>query len=581
VRVVFVTMLSLFLVVDAVADAYPGATAQRIAAMEAAIARSQAEIAQLLAEEQQTIEDFEQTKKLLLKTKPCRFCLIRKPMRPSLTQLDFTRYPPSPFPNYFKYRSMDGLNEIEFHSWLQVDQDIFMNAQGLTINNGISSTPIYQKNTVDRIWLRRLRPSIEGFLHRYLNYFINLDFGQGQIRLYDAFIDINYFRLLGLQSGLQMSLLSGIENYFENFNYLARSFTMEMSNTAMLAPDREFGFVFHGSLGPSGPEPYFRGLSYLGFDDFFSYQIGIMSGTADNSNPGVNPTQILKTTTEESTVANKALEGRVFWNPFIAQPQSFFHHLGLGFAASTERAHLQSALPNLDSLGQNQIFYYTPSLIDPEKFNFFTLVANGLRTRVHPQAVFGRGPLGILADWGQTLQTLAAYRETVDEVSSLSVIQKNHANQIQVIYNLTQEPFNLFHLMPNRPFHFFEKGAIGAWQLVFRYTGLSLDPSVFSKYSDVVIDGQSLRFYPFADPRVSVQSSSSFSIGLNWFWNPNLRFTLEYDHSSFKGGCSTGALNAPINPGCLTAGSYAYTTDSQVLNRPDEQMIMQRFQLTF
>ena len=61
---------------------------------------------------------------------------------------------------------------------------------------------------------------------------------------------------------------------FDNFDYLSRAYTMEMSNTAMLAPDREIGIVLHGSLGPYGCEPYYRGLSYLGFDDFFSYQLG-------------------------------------------------------------------------------------------------------------------------------------------------------------------------------------------------------------------------------------------------------------------------------------------------------------------
>jgi phosphate-selective porin OprO/OprP len=60
-----------------------------------------------------------------------------------------------------------------------------------------------------------------------------------------------------------------------------------------------------------------------------------------------------------------------------------------------------------------------------------------------------------------------------------------------------------------------------------------------------------------------------------------LRFSLEYAQSSFKGGCSTGALNAPVNPGCLTGLVYAYQDSSKVIDRPDEKIIMQRFQLTF
>lgn len=110
----------------------------------------------------------------------------------------------------------------------------------------------------------------------------NIDFGLNNPRLYDAFIDINYYRLLGLQVGQQMSLVSGIENYIDNFDYVSRAFTMEVSPSAMLAPDRQYGMVLHGSFGPSGSEPFYPGLTMLGFDDMFSYQLGWLTDTPDN-----------------------------------------------------------------------------------------------------------------------------------------------------------------------------------------------------------------------------------------------------------------------------------------------------------
>lgn len=541
----------------------------KIKKMEAALAKSECHLNELIAQQNQNLQDLELAKAQLLKESEnihktpvvvCQTC------KPSLWELDYPRYPASPFPNYFKYTSVDGSNELEFHGWLQVDQDMFFDAKGLLLNNGVYYMPIDNKNTVDRFWARRVRPTLEGTLYDYINFFLNIDFGQGQVRLYDAFVDINYLRLFGLQIGQQMSLLSGIENYFDNFDYLSRAYTMEMSNTAMLAPDREIGIVLHGSLGPYGCEPYYRGLSYLGFDDFFSYQLGLFSGTPDNSSPGINPFIINRANTETASLSNKAFEGRVFINPFIAKPYPLLKHLGIGFAASTERTNLEYTLPELFSLGQNPIFFYQPEVN-----------ANGLRTRIHPQLVWSLGPIGILADWNQTLQTLQVGEQNYN-FTPPSVIQKNHASQIQMIYNLTQEEFNLFHLVPNCNFNLFERHALGAWQLVLRYTGLSLDPSVFNDFTD---NANGLRIYSYADPRLSVQSSNSWSVGLNWFWNQNIRFTTEFAETNFQGGCSTGGLGAAINPGCLTAGNAALATSSQVVNRPAELIFMQRFQLTF
>ncbi|MGM9452521.1 hypothetical protein ACTAZI_04210 [Legionella bozemanae] len=55
----------------------------------------------------------------------------------------------------------------------------------------------------------------------------------------------------------------------------------------------------------------------------------------------------------------------------------------------------------------------------------------------------------------------------------------------------------------------------------------------------------------------------------------------EYAQANFVEGCSTGALNAPETLGCFTAGDYATASTSKVRNRPNERVIMQRFQLSF
>ena len=571
---------------------------QEIKALEKVIAQTDIELKQAELTRQNNLTELNKTKLSLLKRQKAHQKLdIQKSLnfeylRPnqftkvSLFQKDFDRYPPNLYPNYFGFKSATNAFSMDFHGWFQGDQDIFSNFEGLYIDNGNDLLPIINQSTVDRLWIRRLRPTIEGDLYDFIHYLFNIDFGLGSIDLYDAFIDINYYRALGLQVGYQMSLVSGIENFFNNFDYLSRAFTMEMGSTAVLAPDRQLGVTLHGSFGPSGKEPYFRGLSYLGFDDMFSYQMGIYNGIPDHAQPksfttigSVYPFPNLRGSQSIYTNSNKAFAGRVFFNPFIDKEDFILQHLGLGFAGSAETAHLQTGQPDLVSVGQNPIFSFTALPYDSSRY--FVVSANGPRSRLHPQATYGFGPFGILADWTQTLHNLQAF--ALGEFNNIvgyypnSVKQINKASQIQFIYNITQEAFNLFSFIPNNNFKSFEKGAYGGLQLVFRLSRLSLDPSVF-KYSQ---QSGANTFYAYADPRISVQRANTWSIGLNWYFNSFLRLTTEYDQTSFVGGCSTGGLNSPSTPGCLTGGSYIFASSSQVVNRPDEKIIMQRIQLSF
>jgi phosphate-selective porin OprO and OprP len=546
---------------------------QEIESLQKSIEKSQARLASMIQEKQK--------KQLKIQNQAPSHPLLLTPQELNSPWLakDFTRYPPNPYPSLFQFSSTDGSNNLQFHFWYQGDWDSLMNVQGLFVNDGVLQSPALKNNSIQRLWNRRIRPTIQGDVYDFINYFFNVDFGRNNIGLYDAFIDINYFRLMGFQFGKQMSLLSGIENYFDNFSYLSRAFTMEMSHTAMLAPDRQIGAMLHGSFGPSGKEPYYQGLSLLGFDDFFSYQMGIFSSMPDNRSPNpIFDTQRLLLF-QSPSILNYDLQIRLFTNPFIQFTGSIFEHLGFGIGLSTSHLDNQGNLPGLNSIAQNMFYNYENN---PSHSLNYSVTANGLRSRIHPQAVWSYGPFGIIGDWTRTLQTLSLYDNNNDMNSDQSTRQSNSAAMISFIYNLTQEEFNLFHLIPNNHFKLFQKNQYGALQLVFRLSQLNLDPSVFqSKFSEM-INGQEYIFYHFVDPRTSIQQAKSWSIGLNWYWNQYLRFTFEYDQSSYLGGCSTGAMN-PSNGtiGCQVGNMETYLPNSQVQNRPDEKVFMQRIQVTF
>ncbi|WP_058514891.1 porin [Legionella santicrucis] len=463
----------------------------------------------------------------------------------------------------FGFISNDNQNKLFLHGLYQFDQDAFFNVKGLTINNGASSTEMINQDNIDRFWMRRVRPVFNGTFLKYNDFLFTPDFGQGQTRLFDAIIDLHYFKVFSLRAGKQRSLLAG----FDRLRGASTNNTVERGYATMMGPNREYGFVFYGSLGPkrkTDRSPY--KYKYNRFNDWFSYELGVLTGTFDNSNPGLNPVSPTTFNSETATLANKAFEVRLFTNPFLNSSVPFLRNLGLGIAGSTEDVNNQRNPPALVSVGQNPIFFYE-----------MNVNGNGPRKRLHPQAFWFLGPFGVFGEWTQTQQTLSKglVFSNADDLQFATVT--NHAAEVQVVYNLTQESFTFGSLNPNRNFSPREKGSLGAFQLIARWSQLAMDNHIFNSFTT---EGEQTN-YTFADPRLSVQKANTWGIGINWFFNRNIVIMTEYDQTNFIGGCSTGALNAPDTPGCLTAGTYATASTSKVRNRPNERVIMQRFQLSF
>ncbi len=465
----------------------------------------------------------------------------------------------------FSIRTKNGDNELRLGFLLQADQDIFFNTEGLTINDGVDSRPVINRTNVDRIWVRRARPILSGHLLKYNNFVFVPDFGQGQTRLFDAAVDVHYIKWLAFMAGKQISLLAGLQQFKDQ----STLFSMEPGYATNMAPNREIGFLLHGQWGPTGQlendAPY---VDQRGFREWFSYQLGMFSGTADNTNPGLNPTSATAFSTETAALENKAVEARLFSNPFLGCKNVWLRGLGVGFATGVDNPTNEANLPAILSVGQNPIFTYSTNA-----------VANGHRYRFHPQGYWFIGPGGVVVDWGFTAQHIL--NQTLNSPPTLnttSLLQHNHAGEIQLVYNLTGETLDFMEkIIPLKPFNPNQKGAFGALQLVGRWSTLSMSSNVFNAFT---MSGDSAQ-YVYADPRTSVSYANTFSVGVNWILNQYVRIVTEYDQTSFIGGCSTGALSASVNPGCLTGGAATYLLTSRVLNRPDEKTLMQRVQVQF
>jgi phosphate-selective porin len=66
----------------------------------------------------------------------------------------------------------------------------------------------------------------------------------------------------------------------------------------------------------------------------------------------------------------------------------------------------------------------------------------------------------------------------------------------------------------------------GALQLVARLDRFDVDGATFT--------------LGFADASRSVRQARAWGVGLNWIWNSNLKYVLDYEQTRFEGGAPAG-----------------------------------------
>jgi phosphate-selective porin OprO/OprP len=466
--------------------------------------------------------------------------------------------------NSFKYETSNKKHGLYLSGLISGRADAFFNTQGIIMNMGTNAIDLNNINNTVRSWVYIASPIIEAKIDNNIHVYFNPDFGQDQYRILDANVNLNYFKSLSFMAGLQQSLISGFEP--NAFNYVG--FTSNM------APWKETMFNLYGELGNGEYVPY--NYNHLrGLNSWISYQFAITNGSPDASFPGFIPFAINSSGNlyEVFTfnTGNKAFESRVFFNPLIQEENHPLQHFGIGFAGSAMTVVNQIGLPAYLSIGRNVIFQFNTF----EKYS----LAQGRRNRIHPQFIWYHKNFSILGDYVVSSQQLSNHYNSYHKEFP-TVQQINHAGQIEFLWNLTGEAWSWAPMYePQQNYRPLDRIATGAFQLGFRLSALNLDPSIF-QYSYQNSVGQTQ--YNYSDPRVSVQKATAYGVVLNWIWNKNFKLSTEFSYTKFKGGCSSGALNSPINPGCLTApNEYIAQPGSVVLDRPAEIVMFQQASIMF
>ena len=328
--------------------------------------------------------------------------------------------------------------------------------------------------------VRRARPILQGTVARYFDFYLSPDFGLGATVLQDAYLDVHFTDKLRVRAG-KMKSPFGLERLQPAQNLLF----VERGLPTVIVPNRDVGVQVHGELA--------RGA--------VAYQVALLDGVSDGG--------LLDLDTNDA----KDLVGRVFVQPWKTKGSAPLRGLGFGLAGSTGTAN--GPLRGYNAASQASVFSFAT-----------TVTASGGRRRWSPQGWLFAGPVGLLAEFVETRHEVEK-AETGQPTVSGTLTES--AWSVTGSWLVTGEDASYGSVKAK---NFFVPSAHkwGAFQLVARVNRLTLDPAAFTA--------------GFADPTRSVRRATGWGAGVNWIWNSNLKYMLDFERTSFKGGAADGDRRA-------------------------------------
>ncbi len=328
----------------------------------------------------------------------------------------------------------------------------------------------------DGFLFRRIRPTLEGSWGPLVGFRLTPEFAGDNASIVDAYVDLRFDPRATVRIGKVKGPV-GLER-LQSGGSLA---LVERAFPTELAPNRDIGVQLQGDL----------------FANTLNYTVGVYNGAPDGRDAA--------TTNPDNEFEYAA---RVFWEPF-KNDAGALSGLGIGVAASVGETYGagNNFLPRYRTPGQTQFFGYSAST-----------AADGLRRRLSPQGYFYRGPFGLQAEY-------IASEQEVRVASGANAGRRKHlenrAYQVTASYVMSGEDAGFRGVArPNHPFTV-DGAGWGAWEIVARYGGLDIDNAAFPL---------------FANAAQSARSAESWSLGLNWYLNANLKLVTTYHRTSFEGG---------------------------------------------
>jgi phosphate-selective porin OprO and OprP len=361
------------------------------------------------------------------------------------------------------------------------DTNFLMNLHGYAQADGrVYVDP--QNPVSDTFLLRRVRPILEGTVFERFDYRLMLDFGSGTTSsstagnngmLDDAYLNARFWPELQLQVGKYKSPVG-----LERLQSTAELLFIETGFATQMTPNYDTGIELHDSL----------------FNSPINYAIGVFDGAIDGGS-----------TDSDTNGDGKDVAGRVFFQPFLRSDYDSLTKLGFGVGGSW--GNHKGTLPTYKTPGQQTFFTYAA-----------TAAASGNQYRIDPQFFYYYGPFGVIGEY------IISSQEVKSAATAKTEQFSNNAWELEATYFLTGENNSFRSSSRNtlRPLHplDFSGNSWGAFEVVARVGQLTLDRAIFPSYATAL----------------SAQQATSWGVGLNWYFNSNVRFYLDYESTRFHGG---------------------------------------------
>jgi phosphate-selective porin OprO/OprP len=381
-------------------------------------------------------------------------------------------------PKGFSLKSADGKNQLRLRGTMHLDY------------RNISGTD--PGGTVDTFVATRVRPVIEGTFASIYDFKFMPDFGQGRTVIQDAYVNARFKPGAQVQLG-KFKAPIGLERLqsANDMRWVQRGYPTS------LVTNRDIGIQLAGDLAGGR----------------FSYQAALLNGSNDGGSS--------ETFTDLDINDDKEYALRLFTQPFAESDSFAIRGLGFGIAGSyTDQVGtaLQPLLPAFRTPGQSTFFRFRSAGTTAGT------IADGERIRLAPQFYYYVGSLGVLGEYTEVSQDVSravpsGLREATVDTS---------AWQLAVSYFLTGEEASFKGFQPKTRFSPSE-GTWGAFEVKARVQQLNVDDNAFGAAAD-----------SFADPAVSASQADSYGVGLNWYLNENVKWLLDYEHTTFEGGAVGG-----------------------------------------
>jgi phosphate-selective porin OprO/OprP len=528
----------------------------------------------------------------------------------------------------FGIQSADGQHEIRFRGLLQADGREFLGGTKITQQAASgASTAGYLDNTEEAkstYLLRRIRPTVEGTVFGKYDFRFTPEFGDGKSQVIDAYLDARldpsfkiragkfkpFVGLERLQSGADIKFIerSYVSSILPNRDLGVSVYGDILNNKLSYAVGAYNGVVDGGDSTTSSDLNNSKDFAARIFASPFNDQANALSGLSF----GIAGTYGSVTGDTRDTVNGSITELTSGYR--TDGQQLFFQYNGAGVLRSGIGENGAAATSELKK-PDGSSFGTKKWISNPESGLVSTagpgptwlVHADGRRYRFSPQFSYYYGPLGVLGEWVRESQEISVGKNNLAKTTL-----NNDAFQLGFSWLLTGEDASFKGVKPKNNFDL-NSGGWGAWELVARWQEINIDKDAFAwgnLSGGAGVDAVNGNFstlstgstasglttatllnanhYLYADPKASARSAKTWTAGVNWYLNPEVKFALNYSVTSFDGG--GGSLAGSDGVYYADAGGtvhqnnstyYDLVTKGKVKDREDERVILARFQIAF